>query len=97
MTAVPIASLIVADDPEDRDPADYSPLTDGLSTAQQALIMDAVDIFGAQQVAVSRPAADGSVVLQVPTGKLHTTAHLTRVDRDGQMMGASALIDRPRA
>jgi hypothetical protein len=95
MARLAISDLIVHDD-DDRDPADYAPLTDGLSPAQAEQIMDAVDTFGAQQIAVSRAAADGSIVLQAPTGKMHHTSRLTRIDTAGEQVGQCELINRPR-
>lgn len=79
-----ISDLILDDEDEARDPADYGARVLALTPAQQARVMDLIDLFGPERVSVCRPCARGSVVLEYPTGKMHSTVYRERLGPDAQ-------------
>jgi hypothetical protein len=91
-----IRDLIIEDDPDDREPADYGPKVAALPDPQARLIMDAIDTFTSRRVSWGGPYGDGTIVLERPTGKMHSTLRLTRYGADGRQVGDSDIIPELR-
>ena len=91
-----LADLVVPDGPEVRDPAAYGERVAALGAASATRVMDLIDTFGSDRVVVGTPRADGSVVVQYPTGKMHSDCVLGVLGNDGEWTGEFEYIREPR-
>lgn len=91
-----IDDLLIEDEPEIRDARDYGPRVAALSSAHAEFVMDRIDVFGADRVRFGTPKTDGTLQVEFPTGKLHSTNTIVEIDADGNPTGVREIIPAPR-